>query len=108
MNILLLAAILVFLQAGKEDDGQNIAICCMVESAFAITIFIFAYHACMVCLGTKAAKTLNLQLKKTKNRCLQINNEVIPKVKNSPPTATVVDLKTLLLEESSNSDNKKQ
>ncbi len=102
LNLLLLAAISLFLQATKQPDrikGQNIAICCLVGSSLAITMFILAYHCYVVCLKTKAVKKLTLRVKKTKKRVLQTDNDVIPEVQSTPPTNSIVDLKELLLEE---------
>ncbi len=43
--------------------------------------------------------------KGTRNKDLETDNDVITEVRSTHPTATVVDLKTLLLEESCNSDH---
>ncbi len=102
VNLLLLAVTSLFLHASKQTDkikGQNIAICCMVGSALAITMFILAYHCYAVCLKTKVVQKLTVRVKGTRNRDLGTDNDVITELQATHPTATVVDLKELLLEE---------
>ncbi len=77
----------------------------MAGSALVVTMFIITYHCYVVCLGMKAVKKLTLRVKGTRNRDLETDNDVITEVRSTHPTATVVDLKTLLLEESCNSDH---
>ncbi len=101
LNLLLLVATSQFLtkQADKVN-GQNIAVCCLVGSALAMTIFILAYRCYIACLRTQTVKKLTLRIKGAKNRVLQTaDNYVISEVQSTPPTTTMVSLRELLLEE---------
>ncbi len=73
------------------------------RSALVVTLGILAYH-CYVVSAAKKTDTEEFN-KGTRNRDLETDNDVITEVRSTHPTATVVDLKTLLLEESCNSDH---